>query len=331
MPDRVRELSVALSAVRAASVACRAVRRELEGASLEKSDRSPVTVADFAAQGIVCRTLADGFPTDPVIAEEDAAALRSGPQRAFLDRVTAAVNEAGVPGDAAAVCDWIDRGGETAHRDRFWTLDPIDGTKGFLRGGQYAVALALVEEGEVVLGVLGCPNLPLSIDSDPDDELGDGVLLSAIRGGGASERPLWDADAPERRITVSDADDPADFRLVESVESGHSEHGRSARIAAALGVTASPVRLDSQAKYAVLARGDADVYLRLPTRPGYVEKIWDHAAGVLLVTEAGGTVTDTAGKPLEFRHGRGLTANAGVVASNGQRHDAVVAAVRATA
>jgi 3'(2'), 5'-bisphosphate nucleotidase len=48
----------------------------------------------------------------------------------------------------------------TARPDRYWTLDPIDGTKGFLRGDQYAIALALVEHGEVVLGVLGCPNLP---------------------------------------------------------------------------------------------------------------------------------------------------------------------------
>ena len=59
----------------------------------------------------------------------------------------------------------IDRGNyKGAAHGRHWTLDPIDGTKGFLRGEQYAVCLALIEDGEVVLGVLGCPHLPVSGD-----------------------------------------------------------------------------------------------------------------------------------------------------------------------
>ena len=72
-------------------------------------------------------------------------------------------------------------------------------------------------------------------------------------------------------------------RFCESVESGHSSHGHSAQIAARLGISLDPVRLDSQAKYAVVGRGEADIYLRLPTRPGYVERIWDHAAGAIFV------------------------------------------------
>ncbi len=88
--------------------------------------------------------------------------------------------------------------------------------------------------------------------------------------------------------------------------------------------------MDSQAKYAVVARGEADIYLRLPTRADYREKIWDHAAGALLVTEAGGVVTDIAGRPLEFHHGRELTANRGVIVTNGCLHSQVIDAVRAT-
>ena len=76
--------------------------------------------------------------------------------------------------------------------------------------------------------------------------------------------------------------------------------------------------MDSQAKYAVVARGEADIYLRLPTRADYREKIWDHAAGHLIVAEAGGVVTDIAGRPLEFHHGRELTANRGVIVTNGR-------------
>jgi len=58
------------------------------------------------------------------------------------------------------VLDWIGAGAADVTADEYWTLDPIDGTKGFLRGDQYAVALDLVEAGEVVAGVLGGPNLP---------------------------------------------------------------------------------------------------------------------------------------------------------------------------
>ncbi len=67
-------------------------------------------------------------------------------------------------------------------RGRFWTLDPIDGTKGFLRGEQYAICLALVEDGHVQFGVVGCPNLLTNL-SDPDSDRG--CLLFASRGHGA--------------------------------------------------------------------------------------------------------------------------------------------------
>ena len=108
----------------------------------------------------------------------------------------------------------------------------------------------------------------------------------------------------------------------------HEEGG--AAVAARLLITAPPLRMDSQAKYAVVARGEADIYLRLPTRADYREKIWDHAAGVLIVAESGGVVSDVAGRPLEFNHGRELTANRGVVVTNGRLHAQVIESVRAS-
>ena len=118
------------------------------------------------------------------------------------------------------------------------------------------------------------------------------------------------------------------MRFCESVESGHSAHGDAAEVAARLGITAAPVRMDSQAKYAVVARGEAEIYLRLPTRADYREKIWDHAAGALIVAEAGGVVTDILGRPLEFQHGRELVANRGVIVSNGRLHAKVIQAIK---
>ena len=85
--------------------------------------------------------------------------------------------------------------------------------------------------------------------------------------------------------------------------------------------------MDSQCKYLAVARGDADLYLRLPTRKGYQEKIWDHAGGILVVLEAGGQVTDISGKAPDFRHGSSLSQNEGMVVTNGKSHSAVVKAV----
>ena len=81
-------------------------------------------------------------------------------------------------------------------------------------------------------------------------------------------------------------------------------------------------------QYAVVARGDASIYLRLPTRPDYREKVWDHAAGCIIVHEAGGRVTDVRGRPLDFSRGRTLAGNLGVVATNGVLHADVLSAVR---
>jgi 3'(2'), 5'-bisphosphate nucleotidase len=86
--------------------------------------------------------------------------------------------------------------------------------------------------------------------------------------------------------------------------------------------------MDSQCKYAVVARGDAAIYLRLPTRQSYVETIWDHAAGSIIVQEAGGKVTDMAGEPLDFSLGRRLSNNRGIVVTNGELHDLVLGAVQ---
>ena len=122
---------------------------------------------------------------------------------------------------------------------------------------------------------------------------------------------------------------PANARFCESVEAAHSAHGAAAQIAARLGISAEPVRLDSQAKYGVVARGEADIYLRLPTKADYFEQIWDHAGGVLVVEEAGGKVTDVTGEPLDFTHGRQLKQNRGVIVSNGRLHAMVLEAVRA--
>jgi len=321
--DLLHELEVAVAAVRSAATVCRAVQADLvNAATLEKKDKSPVTVADFASQALVCATLEASSSLRAIVGEESAAELREGGAVAQRDKVVEHVRRvrgAGVSVEQAL--GWIDLGGvdPAATDGGYWTLDPIDGTKGFLRGEQYAIALGLILDGQVVLGALGCPNLA-GADGSP------GVLLSAVRGQGAFVRPLF-ADGAATPVKVSDVARAAEARFCESVESGHSDQDQSALIARQLGITTPPLRMDSQAKYAGIARGDASIYLRLPTRKDYREKIWDHAAGCVVVQEAGGVVTDVTGKPLDFSKGRQLEDNRGVVATNGRFHDEVLAAV----
>ncbi|MEX0887602.1 MAG: 3'(2'),5'-bisphosphate nucleotidase [Phycisphaeraceae bacterium] len=328
----MRAWQVAMEAVTLAARATRAVQAELiTSDTLEKKDRSPVTVADFASQAVVCEALAGWFPNDPVVAEEDADALRESANAVLRDAVVRHVQTAQPRAAAASqrqVLSWIDHGNmlePNAQRSpaRFWTLDPIDGTKGFLRGGQYAIALGLVENGKVVLGALACPSLAHPGGRHP------GTLLMAARDEGTWMYPLPSpAQGDALPARVDGLDDPAQARFCESVESGHSDQDQSAQIAGRLGITADPVRMDSQAKYAAVARGDASIYLRLPTRADYREAIWDHAAGAIVIEEAGGRVTDIVGAPLDFSRGKRLERNRGVVATNGAVHDAVIKAIQ---
>jgi 3'(2'), 5'-bisphosphate nucleotidase len=316
-----KELAVARDAARAAALLCEDVRREMVSEdTLTKKDRSPVTVADYGAQAMICRRLDEQFAGDPVVGEEDAAALRADDGADALAKVTGFVSRYDDGATAEAVCNWIDHG-NGAVSSRYWTLDPIDGTKGFLRGEQYAVALALVEDGDLKVGVLACPFLPLD-PAHPDSERG--VLFSAVRGRGATaERISGGAAAPIRVVPETDA---TNLRMVESVESGHSDHSLQGRVAANVGIRSDSVRMDSQAKYGAVARGQAALYLRLPSprTPDYRENIWDHAAGALIVEEAGGRVTDVRGRPLDFATGAQMVENRGVVVSNGVLHDAVL-------
>jgi len=292
-----------------------------------------VTVADFATQAVICHALGAAFAADKVVGEEDSAELRGDDAADARGNVVRHVNSVvGAELSQEQVLAAIDRGGfdpapgsrAGAPTKRYWTLDPIDGTKGFLRGEQYAVALGLLIDGKVVLGVLGCPNLPVDAN---DPGKGQGVLFFAVRGQGAKMLPLDAGDGVAVEVRTSDVKETSGGKFCESVESGHTDQSASVNIAKRLGITAEPFRIDSQCKYAAVARGDAEIYLRLPTRKDYREKIWDHAAGSIVVEEAGGTVSDVDGKPLDFSLGRQLDANRGIIATCGPIHAAVVEAV----
>jgi len=319
------EVKTAIRAAIEASILCQRVQKDLIGeVSFVKSDRSPVTIADYGAQAIICKLIKDAFPKDRIVAEEDSTELRKPENSNVLGQITDYVGGRISDASPERVCDWIDSSTHSLS-ERFWAVDPIDGTKGFLRGDQYAIALALVEQGAVQLGVLGCPSLYVDIHQPQGNR---GCLFLALKGKGSVQ---MDMDGGDRRtLSVSKIKDPSGAFFTESVEADHSDHLFHQRVAQKFNISKPPLRMDSQAKYGIVARGEAVLYLRIPapTEQGYKENIWDHAAGAITTEEAGGKVTDAFGRPLDFTSGIKLTKNYGIVVTNGILHDQVLSALQ---
>ena len=270
-----------------------------------KGDRSPVTVADFVAQLVVMHRLQTELGEQPLMAEESAELLRR-PDAGTLRRRVMAGAAPFIPSlTEDSMLELLDSG-LTRETRAYWVLDPIDGTRGFLEGAQFCVALARIEAGEPILGLLGCPNLTLN--DTP------GVLFMATHDGPTMFSSLSGDRAPRRLSDRSQERVPASVRLTSSASSSHCDPSLGPRILQGAALPQSEnIGLDSQVKYGLVAAGTADGYIRLPRNESYIEKIWDHAAGTLIANRAGCQVTDFSGRPLRFDLGRHLSANRGLV------------------
>ncbi|XP_021902279.1 putative PAP-specific phosphatase, mitochondrial, partial [Carica papaya] len=272
-----KELGAAIDAVQKACRLCVDVKRSLvssEGRIIEKNDQTPVTVADFGVQALVSLELSRLFPSIPLVAEEDSAFVRSNN---LVDSVVSAVSDKASFGDEpltdADVLEAIDRGGKDAFTfctkpATYWVLDPIDGTRGFLRGSEalYVVGLALVVEGEIVLGVMGCPNWKddilyrsvTEVQSSENRTFGSGIIMVSHVGRGTC---LYTA---ELTVTIWDKE-----------------------------ISLLPTCCGSLCKYMMVASGRASVFI-LRTKVQNSIKAWDHAVGIVCVHEAGGKVRDNS-------------------------------------
>ncbi|CAJ2651330.1 PAP-specific phosphatase HAL2-like isoform X1 [Trifolium pratense] len=365
-----KELEVAVRIVHVACALCGKVQEKLLATEVvSKEDDSPVTVADLSVQAITSWLLSKtfGIQNVSIVAEEDVETFSKDDSTGLLEAVVDAVNEsldsASMYGlqspettlETSEVLEAIGRCSSTGGPSgRHWVLDPVDGTLGFVRGDQYAVALALIEDGKVVLGVLGCPNYPVKtewlnyhyqyhettsqLSPTTPDVWGKGCVLYAKRGSGeAWLQSLFPADKTQewsnhaRLIRVSSVDDPALATLCEPVERANSNHSFTAGLAHSVGLRKQPLRVHSMVKYAAIARGDAEIFMKF-AKSGYKEKIWDHAAGVVIVEEAGGVVTDAGGRPLDFSKGTYLEdLDRGIIACSGVTlHEKLIDAVYAS-
>jgi 3'(2'), 5'-bisphosphate nucleotidase len=163
----------------------------------------------------------------------------------------------------------------------------------------------------------------------PGDANGEkGVLFVGVLGQGALMSPLHGGSF--KKILVAEGCQSMDLPFVESFESSHSDHTLQKEVAESLGNQTPLLRVDGQPKYGIVARGEALAYLRFPSSStGYAEKIWDHAAGKIIVEEAGGRVTDMYGQALDFLQGPEMIKNEGIVAGNIGVHKRILETLKA--
>lgn len=327
-----KELLIASQAVQSASVLTKKIVHSVfQNSTLSKSDSSPVTLADFAAQALLIGFIHHYFPDDDMVGEEDADVLRK--DKKLLNSVWEIVSshlkdERDQVGEREMemlarpiikskeeMCDVIDLGGHgTGEREgRVWMLDPVDGTAAFLRGEQYAVALALVVDGEEKVGVLGCPMLKIEegkISEKIVDWEGFGLMISAVKGQGALMRSmgkgvLQPASKVERRDSFIPVLDGLQF--VEMTASSSVDLEKHQEVAKRLGAQWPGTDLwSSQMRYMALAVGGCDIKLRIARSKDKRPYVWDHAGGHLIYREVGGMLTNLDGKELDFKTGRRL-------------------------
>lgn len=335
-----RERLIAELAVQRAAILTKKVLSSVNRGEFAKTDATPVTVADFAAQALLISAIRGAFPLDRFVGEENADALRNNAQlrQRVWDLVASTRlddSEAPLasPASMEDMLEAIDLGGRGTGgpKGRIWMLDPIDGTAAFLRGEQYAISLALIEDGKEKVGVLGCPNLSLKtgrVEESVVDERGYGQMLSAVRGQGATIRPIGTRSLrPAAKIERlgEGPTDLKDLHFVDSSQSNNWWHEKVREFAARVGAAYPGTDLwCSHMRYVALIVGGGDLQLRIPkrlTKPVYV---WDHAGVQLIFTEVGGRITDLNGKDIDFGAGRELANNWGIIAAKHGVHSRIL-------
>jgi 3'(2'), 5'-bisphosphate nucleotidase len=258
MIDHLRLLDELAEAAREAGEAIlQVVRRGFEVET--KRDSSPVTEADRAAELVILAALARAAPGVPVIAEEEVAAGR-------------------IP----------------AHDDLYFLVDPLDGTKEFVRGGDdYTVNIGLIEQGVPKLGVVFAP-------------------ASGRLHGGSVGDGVW-VDEGDARTSIRTRERGEQVAAVAS--KSHLNQATIDYLEAAVG-KCDYVAIGSSLKFCVVAEGKADIHPRAsPTSE------WDTAAGHAVLLAAGGLVDGPEGGPL--RYGKPAFLNRAFVATSGWKPPAL--------
>ena len=287
--------------------------------SSSKADASPVTAADMALQAFLVRALAERYGAILVVGEESTAVF-TGPHGSELRSHVHEFARLATPGESDSDIDEaIESGSADGTSNQHWIIDPIDGTRGYMRGQQYCVCLALVRDGIPVLGLAGCPRLGPR-----------GWLMGAVRGGGTWLWDLGDFSVPPVAMLATGHNRST---LIACESSGASDRAKSRlrRIGELLGAPLSARPMESQCKFVLVAAGEADLAVRLASRERERNRdmVWDYAGAVVFAEEAGAIMTDCDGVPLRFGRGRQIEGNRGILCAAPWLHARAVEACRA--
>jgi len=267
--------------------------------SYQKSDDTPVTLADYASQLFIINQLSMKFPNDQLIAEET---ITSFINKSAQKAISKCYDSLGLelPSHIEEVLNYR---GPLSHRQ--WTIDPIDGTKGFQENLCYAVGIGYMIDSELTVAAIGIPNYNENETTIFIAEKNQGTKVSY---GGKSYIST----------RVSNIDEIKHAKMCHSLHYDKAwvmEFANEAKIKIF-------IQIDSMAKFCMIAEGTADLYIKPMDKARSFS--WDFLPGSLIVKEAGGIVSDLNGKALEFEKEKCLITTSGLIASNAILHEEIL-------
>lgn len=302
MTQYSEELLLALNLVKKASEITEWFKNKGAKAFI-KRDHTPVTLADYTVQIYILSQLKQFYPEDQVIAEENERKLITENSEKSIKECFKELN---IENIADLKSNFCYRGKKSK---RQWTVDPIDGTKGFLKGLTYAIGISLLENSQPKICAISIPNY---------NEKGQGIFVAES---GQGAKASYGGD-DFKSIYVSQQDDIKKARLCQSL---HYDLPWVTKFADKIGIT-HRIQLDSMAKFCMVADGSYDLYIK-PIM-GFHITTWDYSQGDLLVREAGGKITDLDEEPLVFKNEKCKLRSPGIITSNGILHDEVSVFIR---
>ncbi len=270
-----------------------------------KQDRSPVTLADFASQIYIISKLKELYPKDSIIAEETYSSELDKYSEKLIQSCYDKLNLSLNPN----IKEIINYRGP--YSKRIWSIDPIDGTKGYQEGLSYAIGIGLIINQEKKLSIIGVPNYNA-----------EGVaVFVANKGNGAL------ASYGEKNFISIKVSETRDIKKSILCHSLHYDEPWVIKLAKKLGIE-NYIQIDSMAKFCMVADSSADLYIK----PMYIDRsfIWDFLPGDLLVKEAGGIVTDLKGVSPKYIGDKCVISSPGLIVSNGKFHREILDRIEKT-
>lgn len=267
--------------------------------SFQKQDNSPVTLADYASQFFIAFQISECFPEDQIIAEE-------------TNEVNLTVNDL----DMIKLCYddlnidiEFDLSQKKVKSERQWTVDPIDGTKGFQKNLSYAIGIGLMINSNPQISIIGVPNF---------NEKGTAIFIAEKQNGA---KVSYGGESFSS-IEVSEQDTLSRSLMCHSL---HYDEPWVMKFASEINVSKF-IQMDSMAKFCLIANGEADIYIKPLNKERSFS--WDFLPGTLLVSEAGGKVSDLNGNPLKFLDEKLIVSTPGLIASNSIIHQEILRSMK---